>query len=93
MTCRATEVEPYAYLNYLFEHLPAASTVEQVGTLLPWNVKTMLEEQKKSQQREQPSAAGRVGPLPRPRGKCQCGVNRALRGNQKPALPVAPALV
>jgi transposase len=57
MTCRANEVEPYAYLNYLFEHLPAASTVEQVETLLPWNVKTMLEEQKKSQQRQQPSAA------------------------------------
>jgi hypothetical protein len=56
MTCRANEVEPYAYLNYLFEHLPAASTVEQVETL-PWNVKTMLEEQKKSQQRQQPSAA------------------------------------
>jgi hypothetical protein len=33
------------------------STVEQVETLLPWNVKTMLEEQKKSQQRQQPSAA------------------------------------
>jgi hypothetical protein len=57
MSCRANEVEPYAYLNYLFEHLPAASTVEQVETLLPWNVKTMLEEQKKSQQRQQPSAA------------------------------------
>ncbi len=57
MTCRANEIEPYAYLNYLFEHLPAASTVEQVETLLPWNVKTMLEEQKKSQQRQQPSAA------------------------------------
>jgi transposase len=57
MTCRANEVEPYAYLNFLFEHMPAASTVEQVETLLPWNVKTMLEEQKKSQQRQQPSAA------------------------------------
>jgi transposase len=37
MTCRANEVEPYAYLNYLFEHLLAASTVEQVEALLPWN--------------------------------------------------------
>jgi transposase len=50
MTCRANEVEPYAYLNYLFEHLPAASTVEQIEALLPWNFKTMLEEQKKQQQ-------------------------------------------
>ena len=50
MTCRANEVEPYAYLNYLFEHLPAASTVEQIETLLPWNFKAMLDEQKKQQQ-------------------------------------------
>jgi transposase len=57
MTCRANEIEPYAYLNYLFEHLPAASTVEQVEALLPWNLKTILEEQKKSQQRQHPPAA------------------------------------
>jgi transposase len=57
MTCRANEVEPYAYLNYLFEHLPAASTVEQVEALLPWNVKAVLDEQKKSQERSQPAAA------------------------------------
>ena len=49
MTCRANEVEPYAYLNYLFEHLPAASTVEQIEALLPWNFKAMLDEQKKQQ--------------------------------------------
>jgi transposase len=57
MTCRANEIEPYAYLNYLFEHLPAASTVAQVEALLPWNLKAILEEQKKSQQRQHPSAA------------------------------------
>ena len=58
MTCRANEVEPYAYLNYLLEHLPAASNVEQIESLLPWNVKAVLEEQtKKSQERSQPSAA------------------------------------
>jgi len=58
MTCRANEIEPYAYLNYLFEHLPAASTVAQVEALLPWNVKAVLDEQKKkSQERSQPSAA------------------------------------
>jgi transposase len=57
MTCRANEVEPYAYLNYLFEHLPAATTVEQFEALLPWNVKAVLDEQKKtSQTRSQPSA-------------------------------------
>ncbi len=58
MTCRANEVEPYAYLNYLFEHLPAATTVEQFEVLLPWTVKAVLDEQKKtSQTRSQPSAA------------------------------------
>jgi len=58
MTCRANEIEPYAYLNYLFEHLPAASTVAQVEALLPWNLKAMLDEQKKkSPERSQPSAA------------------------------------
>lgn len=58
MTCRANDVEPYAYLNYLFEHLPAASTVAQVEALLPWNIKTVLDEQKKkTPERSQPSAA------------------------------------
>jgi len=59
MTARANEVEPYAYLNSLFEHLPAASTVEQVEALLPWNVKALLDDpqKKKSQERSQPSAA------------------------------------
>jgi transposase len=49
MTCRVNQVEPYAYLNYLFEHLPAVSTVEHVEALLPWNLKPMLDEQKKEQ--------------------------------------------
>jgi transposase len=58
MSCRANDIEPYAYLNHLFEHLPAASTVEQVELLLPWNVKLVLDEQKKkTQERSQPSAA------------------------------------
>jgi len=58
MSCRANEIEPYAYLNYLFENLPAASTVAQVEALLPWNVKSLLGEQKKkSQEPSQPSAA------------------------------------
>jgi transposase len=56
MTCRANDVEPYAYLNYLFEHLPAASTVAQVEALLPWNVKAVLDEQKKKQNQQQSAA-------------------------------------
>ena len=57
-TCRVNDVEPYAYLNYLFEHLPAATTVEHVEALLPWNLKAMLDAQhQKSRQPSQPSAA------------------------------------
>ena len=58
MTARANDVEPYAYMNYLFDHLPAASTVEQIEALLPWNVKAALEEQRnKKPQPLQPSVA------------------------------------
>ncbi len=58
MTCRINDIEPYAYLNHLFEHLPAADTVEQIETLLPWNVKALLDEQKnKSLEAAQPTAA------------------------------------
>jgi transposase len=47
MTCRINDIEPYAYLNHLFEHLPSATTVEQIEALLPWNVTAFLDEQKK----------------------------------------------
>ena len=56
MTCRANEIEPYAYLNYLFEHLPAASIVEQVEALLPWNLKAMLAEPQKRPNQHQSAA-------------------------------------
>jgi transposase len=57
MTCRANEVEPFAYLNYLFEQLPMATTLEALEALLPWNVKRLLEEQKKRQEAARRSAA------------------------------------
>ncbi len=57
MSCRANDIEPYAYLNCLFDKLPAASTVEQIEALLPWNLKSMLDQQKKSQPASEPSAA------------------------------------
>jgi transposase len=57
MTCRANEVEPFAYLNYLFEHLPMATTLEALEALLPWNVRPILEEQKKRQEAARRSAA------------------------------------
>lgn len=48
MTACANEVEPFAYLSYLFERLPSATTVEEIEALLPWNVKAALAPQKMS---------------------------------------------
>jgi hypothetical protein len=66
MTCRVNDIEPYAYLNYLFEHLPAASTVEHIEALLPWNLKSMLDEQKKEQNRPLSAASPEpcLSPIP-----------------------------
>jgi transposase len=41
-TTQANGIEPLAYLTYLYTHLPAATTLEQLETLLPWNVKPLL---------------------------------------------------
>jgi len=38
MSARDNGLEPYLYLRHLFEHLPQASTVEDLEVLLPWNV-------------------------------------------------------
>lgn len=43
MTARANGVEPFEYLSELFEQLPAATTVEQIEALLPWNLKALLD--------------------------------------------------
>jgi transposase len=47
MSARANGVEPFAYLEYLFERLPQATTVEMIEALLPWNVKAALKERQK----------------------------------------------
>ena len=36
-TCRANEIEPYAYLRRLFAELPKAQTVEDFEAMLPFN--------------------------------------------------------
>ena len=41
-TARVNDVEPFAYLSYLFERLPMASIVEELWALLPWNAKAAL---------------------------------------------------
>jgi transposase len=38
-TAKANGLEPHAYLTYLFEHLPAASSPEAIAALLPHNLK------------------------------------------------------
>jgi len=38
-TAKANMLEPYAYLRYIFEKLPTATTLEDYEALLPWNVK------------------------------------------------------
>ena len=41
-TARANGIEPGAYLNFLFENLPAAETVDALEALLPWNARSSL---------------------------------------------------
>lgn len=41
-TARANGLDPHAYLNLLFEQLPAADTLEAIEALLPWNVRAAL---------------------------------------------------
>jgi hypothetical protein len=40
---RVTGLEPHAYLRYLLEELPKATTAAALEALLPWNVKTLLQ--------------------------------------------------
>jgi len=48
MSSKANGLEPYAYLSYLFEHLPTAQNRKARLALLPWNVKSSLKTQLKA---------------------------------------------
>ncbi len=37
-TAKANSLEPYAYLRYIFDRLPTASSLEDYEALLPWNI-------------------------------------------------------
>ena len=37
-TARANKLEPYAYLRFIFEKLPMASSLQDYEALLPWNL-------------------------------------------------------
>jgi transposase len=37
-TAKANNLEPYAYLKKIFTELPNAKTIEEIESLLPWNV-------------------------------------------------------
>jgi len=39
-SAKANHLEPWAYLNYLFEYFPLAKTQEDIERLLPFNLKT-----------------------------------------------------
>lgn len=39
-TAKANGVEPYTWLRCVLRDLPAATTVEEVEALLPWNFKS-----------------------------------------------------
>jgi len=41
-SARANGIEPYAYLNFIFERLPAADSLEALEALLPWNARAAL---------------------------------------------------
>ena len=41
-TARANGLDPSAYLNFLFESLPAAENIEALEALLPWNARSSL---------------------------------------------------
>jgi len=43
-SAQANGMEPLEYLTHLYTQLPAATTVEQFETLLPWNVKEALKQ-------------------------------------------------
>jgi len=36
-TAKASNREPYAWLRYVVERLPMATTVDEIEALLPWN--------------------------------------------------------
>jgi hypothetical protein len=61
-TAKACGLEPWAYLNHLFEHLPAAKTPEAVEALLPHNLK-MDDLKQEGSSRSLPGRLRRTGTL------------------------------
>jgi len=37
-SAKANQLEPYAYIEYILNHIGAADTLEKIEALLPWNV-------------------------------------------------------
>jgi transposase len=37
-TAKANKLESYAYLRYIFEQLPTATTLKDYESLMPWNM-------------------------------------------------------
>jgi hypothetical protein len=47
-TARANGLDPFEYLTYVYERLPNMTTAKEVESLLPWNVRLALENEKKT---------------------------------------------
>ncbi len=41
-TCKAGGIDPYRYLNWLFQRLPLAKAVDDCAALLPWKMPANL---------------------------------------------------
>jgi len=41
-TAKANGLEPYAYLKFVFTHLPRATSLQMIEALLPWNVNSNI---------------------------------------------------
>lgn len=38
MTCKANDIDPFRYLNYIFNHIPQCNTPDDYRALLPYNI-------------------------------------------------------
>jgi len=54
VVARANGLEPFEYLCEIFEQLPAATTVEAIEALLPWNLTPVLDARRKQSQAAPP---------------------------------------
>jgi len=42
-TAKANGLEPFAYIQYVLQHIASADSVEKLEALLPWNARIQIE--------------------------------------------------